>query len=61
MLKKKNTKNREKLFHALVDNKDTIYLMYDPKEEKVIYTTKNVKDVLGLEIERNFIYTSINK
>lgn len=47
----KNTKNQDKLFHALVDNKDTIYVLYDPKEEKVIYTTKNIKDVLGLDID----------
>ena len=47
----KSTKNQDKLFHALVDNKDTIYVLYNPKEEKVIYTTKNIKDVLGLEID----------
>ena len=47
----KNTKNQDKLFHALVDNKDTIYVLYDPKDEKVIYITKNIKDVLGLDID----------
>lgn len=48
---KRNNKYQDKLFHALVANKDTIYTMYDPKEEKVIYITKNVKDVLGLEVD----------
>lgn len=55
----KNTselKYRDKLFHSLVKNSDTIYLMYEPLKEDIIYITKNVEDVLGLkdiDYERN--------
>lgn len=48
-------KSKDKLFNALVQNASTIYLMYEPKEEKVIYITRNVEEVLGIKIdyERN--------
>lgn len=51
----KNLKNaselkyRDKLFHSLVQNSDTIYLMYEPTKEEIIYITKNVEEVLGLK------------
>ncbi len=51
----KNLKNaselkyRDKLFHSLVQNSDTIYLMYEPVREEIIYITKNVEEVLGLK------------
>ena len=48
----KNTRDlkyRDKLFHSLVKNSDTIYLMYEPVKEEIIYITKNVEEVLGLK------------
>ena len=41
--KNKELRSREKLFNSLVKNSDTIYLMYDNINHKVIYIT-NRKD-----------------
>lgn len=46
--KNKDLRSREKLFNSLVKNSDTIYLMYDNINHKVIYITKNVEAVLGI-------------
>ena len=42
-------KNRDRLFNSLVKNSDTIYLMYDGVSKEVVYMTKNIVDVLGVE------------
>lgn len=52
----KELKYQDKLLHTLVQNADTIYLMYEPFKEEIIYITKNVEEVLGLkdiDYERN--------
>lgn len=46
--KNKGGHYRDKLFHSLVKNSDTIYLMCDHNHREIIYITKNVYDVLGL-------------
>ena len=49
-------KYQDKLLHSLVQNANTIYLMYEPTKEEIIYITKNVEEVLGLkdiDYERN--------
>ncbi len=46
---RKNTKHQDKLFHALVSNSDTIYLIYDLEKASIIYTTHNIEEVLGLK------------
>jgi signal transduction histidine kinase len=45
----KELKYRDKLFHSLVQNSDTIYLMYEPVKEEIIYISKNVEEVLGMK------------
>lgn len=47
--KNKGGHYRDKLFHSLVKNSDTIYLMCDHNHREIIYSTENVYDVLGLK------------
>ena len=49
MFGKKDTKYKDKLFNSLVQNSDTIYLMYEPSTENIIYMTHNMEEVLGLK------------
>lgn len=49
MFGKKDTKYKDKLFNSLVQNSDTIYLMYEPSNENIIYMTHNMEEVLGLK------------
>ena len=53
--KKKNLelKQREKLFNSLVQNSDTIYLMYDYSSKYITYVTHNFLDVLGIQIDES--------
>lgn len=39
---------RDKLFNSLVKNSNTAYFMYDNVENKIIYMTKNIEEVLGI-------------
>lgn len=47
--KGKHERYREKLLNSLVQNSNTIYLLYDCKLRSVTYLTENVKEVLGLK------------
>lgn len=49
MFGKKDAKYKDKLFNSLVQNSDTIYLMYEPSNENIIYMTHNMEEVLGLK------------
>ena len=40
---------RDKLFNSLVKNSNTAYFMYDTNNNKIIYMTKNIDEVLGVE------------
>lgn len=42
-------KYQDKLFHALVKNSNTVYLMYDMVKSDIIYTTRNIEEVLGIK------------
>ncbi len=42
-------KYREKLFNSLMQNSDTIYIMFDNTNKKVTYMTENIKDVLDID------------
>ncbi len=42
-------KYRDKLFNALVENSNTVYFMYDVFNKKVLYMTKNIKEVLDFD------------
>ncbi|MDO4963398.1 MAG: response regulator [bacterium] len=41
--------NDNRLFNSIIDNSDTIYSIINLKNEKVIYQSNNVKDILGIE------------
>ncbi len=45
----KELKNRDKLFHSLVKNSDTVYLMCDSASRQIIYMTQNIEEVLGIK------------
>lgn len=47
--KGKGSHYRDKLFHSLVKNTDTIYLLCDHNKRDIIYITNNVYDVLGIK------------
>lgn len=47
--KAKELRYKDKLFNSLVKNSNTIYFMCDIANNKLIYMTKNVEDVLGIE------------
>ena len=49
MFGKKDSKYKDKLFNSLVQNSDTIYLMYEPKDENIIYMSNNMEEVLGIK------------
>lgn len=49
MFGRKDTKYKDKLFNSLVQNSDTIYLMYEPSSENIIYMSQNMEEVLGLK------------
>ncbi|MDD2180752.1 MAG: response regulator [Bacilli bacterium] len=42
------SRHRDKLFNSLVQNSDTAYFMYDETNKKIIYMTKNIKEVLNI-------------
>lgn len=45
----KEIRSRDRLFNSLVQNSDTIYLMYDYKNKKIVYISKNIPEVLNIE------------
>lgn len=47
--KLRETKYRDKLFSSLVQNSDTIYIMIDKTNNKVLYLSDNVEEVLGIK------------
>lgn len=49
----KELKSRDRLFNSLVQNSDTVYLMYEYKTKKIVYMSKNVSEVLAIEKSEN--------
>lgn len=49
----KNSKYKDKLFNILVKNTDTIYIMIDAIDNRVVYLSDNVEQVLGIRAEKN--------
>lgn len=49
----KELKSRERLFNSLVQNSDTVYLMYEYKTKKIVYMSKNIPDVLAVDEMEN--------
>lgn len=47
----KELRSRDRLFNSLVQNSDTIYLMYDYKKKKIVYMSKNIPNVLNIEVK----------
>ena len=47
--KGKNGQYKDKLFHTLIQNADTIYMLCDHDRRSLIYITQNVYEVLGLK------------
>lgn len=45
----KKLRSRDRLFNSLVENSDTLYLMYDYKTKKVVYMSNNIPEVLNIE------------
>ena len=45
----KELRYRDKLFNSLVKNSDTVYFMQDGISQKIIYMSKNIKDVLEID------------
>ena len=45
----KRSRSKDRLFNSLVQNSDTIYLMYDCIKKKLVYISNNVSDVLKTE------------
>lgn len=44
----KKLHSKDRLFNSLVQNSDTIYLLYDYKTKKVSYKSKNIPEVLNI-------------
>lgn len=42
-------RSRDRLFNSLVQNSDTVYLMYDYNAKKIVYMSNNIPDVLKIE------------
>lgn len=49
----KKLRSRDRLFNSLVENSDTLYLMYDYKTKKVVYMSNNIPEVLNIEKKDN--------
>ncbi|MEI3529933.1 MAG: response regulator [Bacilli bacterium] len=49
----KELKSRDRLFNSLVQNSDTIYLMYEYKTKKIVYMSKNIPEVLAIDESEN--------
>ena len=49
----KNSKYKDKLFNILVKNTDTIYIMIDAIDNRVVYLSDNVEQVLGIKVEKD--------
>lgn len=45
----KNSKSGDKLFNLLVKNLDTIYILVSAKNQKIIYLSENVEEILGIK------------
>lgn len=44
-----NSKVKEKFFNLLMKNSDTVYIMLNAKNKKVLFLSNNVEDILGIE------------
>ena len=41
--------SKDKLFNSLVENSDTLYIMLNANDKKVLYISDNVEDILGIK------------
>lgn len=49
--KNKNIKAKDKLFKSLMQNSDTVYIMLNAKNKKVLFLSNNVESVLGIKVK----------
>lgn len=49
--KNSNFNSKDKLFNSLVESSDTIYIMINSKNNKVMYLSKNIEEVLGVKLD----------
>ena len=56
--------SKDKLFNSLVQSPDSVYILVHAKSKKVVYLSKNVEDVLGINIgnksEEDIVFRVIN-
>lgn len=50
LLLNENSKSNEKILKSLVKNSNTIYIMINAKTKNIEYLSKNVEDILGIDI-----------
>ena len=43
----KSSKSRDKLFNLLIKNSDTVYILINSKDQKIIYLSENIEEILG--------------
>ena len=46
-----NLNSEDKLLKSLMENSDTVYIMINSKNKKVVYLSKTVENILGIKIE----------
>ena len=56
--------SKDKLFNSLVQSPDSIYIMVHAKTKKVVYLSKNIEDILGIDVtnksEEDIVFKVIN-
>ena len=61
---KVNVRAKDKLFKSLMQNSDTVYVMMDSKNDKVLFLSNNVEKVLGISTknknEQNLVFDIFN-
>ena len=59
-----NIRAKDKLFKSLMQNSDTVYVMMDSKNEKVLFLSNNVEKVLGINTknknDQNLVFDIFN-
>ena len=59
-----NIRAKDKLFKSLMQNSDTVYVMMDAKNEKVLFLSNNVEKVLGISTknkkDENLVFDIFN-
>ena len=59
-----NINSKDKLYKFLVQNLDTLYIMINKSDNKVLYMSSNVEDILGIKVEeknkQDIVYKILN-